>query len=90
MDAGVTVALVDLGQACGVVVALGAAAGEARDAVLTGAPVVTGAARTLINVHVAHAPWGWEEAQIPGLPYGAKASQSELYLGLVFFPYANL
>lgn len=69
MDAGVTVALVDLRQACRVVVALGAAASEARDAILTGAPVVAGAARTFVNVDITHAPCGaGEGAQIPGLP----------------------
>lgn len=56
MDAGVTVALVDLGQARRVVVALGAAASEARDAIFTGAPVVAGAARTFVNVDITHAP----------------------------------
>lgn len=56
MDAGVTVALVDLRQARRVVVALGAAASEAGDAVLTGAPVVAGAARTFVNVDITHAP----------------------------------
>lgn len=56
MDAGVTVALIDLGQARGIVVAFGAAAGEASDAILTGTPIVAGAACTLINVDVAHAP----------------------------------
>ena len=55
VDAGVTVALVDLGQARGVMVALGAAASEARDAILTSAPVVAGAARTFVNVDVTHA-----------------------------------
>lgn len=55
MDAGVTVALVDLRQACGVMVALRAAASEARDAILTSTPVVAGAARTFINVDIAHA-----------------------------------
>lgn len=68
MDAGVTVALVDLGQARGVMVALGAAASEARDAILTSAPAVAGAARTFVNVDVTHASCGWEGAQIPGLP----------------------
>lgn len=56
MDAGVTVALVDLGQARGIVVAFGAAAGEASDAILTGTPIVAGAACTLVNVDIAHAP----------------------------------
>lgn len=76
VDAGVTVALVDLGQARGVMVALGAAAGEARDAILTGTPIVAGAACTLINVDVAHAPCGWGGAQIPGLPPRAHSSRS--------------
>lgn len=58
MDAGVATALVDLGQAGGVVVALGAAAGEAVDAVLAGAAVVTGVVRALIDVDMAHAPCG--------------------------------
>lgn len=66
MDAGVTVALVHLGQARGVVVALGAAASEARDAVLASAPVVAGAARAFINVDVTHASCGWGGALIPG------------------------
>lgn len=56
MDAGVAVTLVDLGQTRGIVVAFGAAAGEASDAILTGAPIVAGAACTLVNVDVAHAP----------------------------------
>lgn len=56
VDAGVAVAFVDLRQARGVMVALGTAAGEASDAVLTGAPVVAGVASTLINVDTAHAP----------------------------------
>ena len=58
VDAGVAAALVDLRQAGGVVVALGAAAGEAVDAILTGAPVVAGAVRTLVNVDVTHTPCG--------------------------------
>lgn len=62
MDAGVTVALVDLRQARRVVVALGAAASEAGDAILTGAPVVAGAARTFVNVDITHAPCGGEGA----------------------------
>lgn len=72
MDTGITVALVDLGQAGGAVVALGAAAGEAVDTVLAGAPVVAGAARTLIDVDVAHAPcgqgWGSDTHRAPPSP----------------------
>lgn len=58
MDAGVAAALVDLRQAGGVVVALGAATGEAVDAILAGAPVVARAVRTLVNVDVTHTPCG--------------------------------
>lgn len=70
VDAGVAAALVDLRQARGVMVALGATAGEAVDAVLTGAPVVTGAAGTLVDVDVAHAPYrpGRRGAQLPHPP----------------------
>lgn len=77
MDAGVTVALVDFRQARGVMVALRAAASEARDAIFTGTPIVAGAARTFINVDVTHAPCGWEGAQIPGLPPRAHLSWSQ-------------
>lgn len=73
MDTGVAAALVDLGQAGGAVVALGAVAREAVDAVLTGAPVVAGVARALVDVHVAHAPCGRggggsSDTHAPGAP----------------------
>lgn len=55
VDAGVTVALIDLRQARGVMVALGTAASEACDAILTSSPVVAGAARTFVNVDITHA-----------------------------------
>lgn len=57
VDAGVAVALIHFGQALGVVEALGAEAGEAIDAILACAPVVAGAAGTLVDVDVAHPPW---------------------------------
>lgn len=50
MDAGVAAALVDLGQACGAMVALGAAAHEAIDFVQAAAILETRAAGTLIRV----------------------------------------
>lgn len=56
VDAGVAAALVDLRQACGVVVALRAAAGEAVDTIFAGASVVAGVACTLVNVYVTHTP----------------------------------
>lgn len=84
MDAGVTVALVNLRQARGVVVALRAAAGEASDAILTGTPIVAGAACTLINVDVTHAACGWGGIQTPGLPPRAHPSWSWTFLGLSF------
>lgn len=58
MDAGVAAALVDLGQACGAMVALGAAAHEAIDAILARAPMVAGVACAFVDVHIAHAPCG--------------------------------
>lgn len=76
MDAGVTVALVDLRQARGVMVALGAAASEARDAILTSSPVVAGAARTFVNVDITHASCGRGGAQMPGPPPRAHPSWS--------------
>lgn len=54
MDARVAAALVHLRQAGGVVVALGAEAGEAVDAVDARAPVVTGVDGTVVDVDVAH------------------------------------
>lgn len=58
VDTGAAVALIDLGQAGGVVVTLGATAGEGIDAILTGTTVTAGAAATLINVDVAQAACG--------------------------------
>ena len=57
MDAGVTVALVHLGQAGGVAVALGAEAGEAVDAVHAGAPVVTRVDGAVVDIDVTHRSW---------------------------------
>lgn len=54
VDAGVTEALVDLGEARGVVVPLGTDAGEAVDAVDAGAPIVAGVDGALVDVDVAH------------------------------------
>lgn len=54
VDAGVAEALVDLGEAGGVMVAFWTHAGEAVDAVNAGAAVVAGVDGTLINVDVAH------------------------------------
>ena len=54
VDTGVAQALVDLGEAGGVVVTVGARAGEAVDAVLAGAAVVAGVGGTLVHVDVAH------------------------------------
>lgn len=63
VDAGVAVALIHFRQALGVVEALGADAGEAVDAILARAPVVAWVTGTLIDVDVAHAPWGRGEQQ---------------------------
>lgn len=57
MDAGVTTALVHLGQTRGVVVALGAQTGEAVDAINTRAPIVTWVNGALVDVDVAHYSW---------------------------------
>lgn len=54
VDAGVAEALVDLGEAGGVVVTLRAHAGEAVDAVDTGAAIVAGVDGALVDVDVAH------------------------------------
>lgn len=54
MDAGIAEALIDLGEAGGVMVTIWTLAGEAVDAVDTGAAVVTGVARALVDVYVAH------------------------------------
>lgn len=57
VDAGVAEALVDLGEAGGVMVAVWTHAGEAVDAVNTGAAVVAGVDGTLVNVAVTHGPY---------------------------------
>ena len=57
VDAGVADALVDLREAGGVVVALGALAGEAVDGVDAGAAVVAGVLGALVDVDVAHRSW---------------------------------
>jgi len=54
VDAGVAAALVHLRQTGGVVVALGAQAAEAVDAVHARAPVVTGVDGAIIDVDVTH------------------------------------
>ena len=54
VDAGVTEALVDLGEAGGVMVTLGTHAGEAVDAVDAGAAVVAGVDGALVDVDVTH------------------------------------
>ena len=62
VDAGVTEALVDLGEACGVVVPLGTDAGEPVDAVNAGAPVVAGADGALVDVDVTHGSYKTERS----------------------------
>lgn len=57
VDAGIAEALVDLGEAGGVMVTFWTHAGEAVDAVDTGAAVVTGVDRTLVDVEVTHGTW---------------------------------
>lgn len=57
VDAGVAEALVDLGEAGGVMVAFWTHTGEAVDAVNTGAAVVAGVDGTLVNVDVTHGPY---------------------------------
>lgn len=54
MDAGIAEALVDLGEAGGVMVTFWTHAGEAVDAVDTSAAIVTGVDRALVNVDVTH------------------------------------
>lgn len=54
VDAGIAEALVHLGEAGGVMVTFWTHAGEAVDAVDTGAAVVTGVDRTLVDVEVTH------------------------------------
>jgi len=54
VDAGVAEALVDLGEAGGVLVAVWTRAGEAVDAVDAGAAVVAGVDGTLVDVNVTH------------------------------------
>lgn len=56
VDAGVAEALVDLGEAGGVMVAFWTYTFEAVDTVDTGAAVVTGVDGTLVNVEVTHGP----------------------------------
>lgn len=56
VDAGITEALVDLGEAGGVMVTLWAQAGEAVDAVDTSATVVARVDGALIDVNVTHGP----------------------------------
>lgn len=54
VDARIAEALVDLGEAGGVMVAIWTHAGEAVDAVDTGATIVAGVDGALINVDVTH------------------------------------
>lgn len=54
MDAGITEALVDLGEAGGVMVTLWTQAGEAVDAVDTSAAIVARVDGALIDVNVTH------------------------------------
>lgn len=54
MNAGVAEALVDLGEAGGVMVTFWTHAGEAVDAVDTGAAIVAGVYGTLVDVDVTH------------------------------------
>lgn len=57
VDAGVAEALVDLGEAGGVVVTVRTRADEAVDAVDAGAAVVAGVAGALVDVDVTHGAW---------------------------------
>lgn len=56
MNARVAPALIHLRQAGGVVVALGAQAGEAVDSIHAGPSVVTGVDGTVVDVDVTHSP----------------------------------
>lgn len=56
VDAGITEALVDLGEAGGVMVTLWTQAGEAVDAVDTSATIVARVDGALIDVNVTHSP----------------------------------
>lgn len=57
VDAGVAEALVDLGEAGGVLVTVGTRAGEAVDAIDAGAAVVAGVDGALVDVDVTHGAW---------------------------------
>lgn len=54
VNARIAEALVDLGEAGGIVVTLWTYAGEAVDAIDTGATIAAGVAGALVNVDVTH------------------------------------
>ncbi len=54
VDAGIAEALIDLGEAGGVMVTFWTHAGKAVDAIDTGATIVAGVDSTLIDVDVTH------------------------------------
>ncbi len=54
VDAGIAEALVDLGEAGGIMVTFWTRAGEAVDAIDTGATIVAGVDGTLVDVDVTH------------------------------------
>lgn len=56
MDTGITEALVDLGETCGIMVSLRTDTGEPIDTINTSAPIVARVDGTLINVDVTHGP----------------------------------
>lgn len=56
VDAGIAEALVDLGEAGGVMVTFWTHAGEAVDAIDAGAAVVAGVDGALVDVDVTHGP----------------------------------
>lgn len=56
VDAGIAEALIHLGEASGIMVALRTHAGEGVDAVKTSAAIVTRAAGAFVDVDVTHRP----------------------------------
>lgn len=64
VDAGVAEALVDLGEAGGILVAVQTNAGETIDFVDAGATVVAGIDGTLVDVDVTHRTWSQKETVV--------------------------
>lgn len=60
VDTGVAEALVDLGEAGGIMVTIWTQAGEPVDAVNAGAPIAAGVDGTLVNVDVTHGTYSEE------------------------------